>query len=91
MKKNNKNQQPIRRRGNERNISERNAELAGRQSDPETNWHRSGMYGGRTRKESIAKRDDEGAGEVTVRTNSVLNSSRAFEAVFICMKLMFKC
>ncbi|GFT92045.1 hypothetical protein TNCV_4561141 [Trichonephila clavipes] len=45
--------------------SERTAELAGRQSDPETSWRRSGTYGGRNRKESIAKRDHRGAGEIS--------------------------
>ncbi|GFW64815.1 hypothetical protein TNCV_4451171 [Trichonephila clavipes] len=59
------------------------AELAGQQNDPETSWRRSGTNGGRTRKESIAKRDHGGAGEVTVRTDPVSNSSRAFDVVYV--------
>ncbi|GFS81992.1 hypothetical protein TNCV_1790651 [Trichonephila clavipes] len=61
-RENNTNQQPLRRRGDERNTSERTTELAGRQSDTEISWRRSGLYGGTTRKESIAKRDHEGGG-----------------------------
>ncbi|GFT97091.1 probable RNA-directed DNA polymerase from transposon X-element [Trichonephila clavipes] len=81
MKENKINQQPHRRRGDERNASERTAELAGRQSDSEASWRRSGTNGGKTRKESIAKRDHGRAGEVTVRTDPVSNSSRAFDVV----------
>ncbi|GFX83868.1 hypothetical protein TNCV_2546591 [Trichonephila clavipes] len=39
-----------------------NTERAGRRSDAETSWRRSGTNEGRTRKESIAKRD-HGGGE----------------------------
>ncbi|GFU83675.1 hypothetical protein TNCV_1412131 [Trichonephila clavipes] len=46
-----------------------------------TSWRRSGTYGGRIRKESIAKRDHGGVGEVTVRTVPVSISSRAFGVV----------
>ncbi|GFX66185.1 hypothetical protein TNCV_738461 [Trichonephila clavipes] len=56
-----------------------NTERAGRRSDPETSWRRSGTYEGRTRKESIAKRDHGGG--VTVRTDPVSICSRAFGVV----------
>ncbi|GFW51191.1 hypothetical protein TNCV_3594731 [Trichonephila clavipes] len=52
-----------------------NTERAGRRSDPETSWRRSGTNEGRTKKESIAK------GEVTVRTDPVSICSRAFGVV----------
>ncbi|GFX28877.1 uncharacterized protein TNCV_4251161 [Trichonephila clavipes] len=58
-----------------------NTERAGRRSDPETSWRRSGTYEGRTKKESIAKRDHGGVGEVTVRTDSVSICNRAFGVV----------
>ncbi|GFW58361.1 hypothetical protein TNCV_2635351 [Trichonephila clavipes] len=58
-----------------------NTERAGRRSDPETSWRRSGAYEGRTRKESITKRDRGGGEEVTVRTDPVSICSRAFGVV----------
>ncbi|GFW51193.1 putative RNA-directed DNA polymerase from transposon X-element [Trichonephila clavipes] len=42
-----------------------NTERAGRRSDPETSWRRSGTNEGRTKKELIAKRD-RGGGRATV-------------------------
>ncbi|GFW08938.1 uncharacterized protein TNCV_3474881 [Trichonephila clavipes] len=42
-----------------------NTKRAGRRSDPETSWRRSGTNEGRTRKESIAKRDHGGGGDMS--------------------------
>ncbi|GFV60739.1 hypothetical protein TNCV_4092621 [Trichonephila clavipes] len=58
-----------------------NTERAGRRNDPETSWRRSGTNEGRTRKESITKRDHGGGREVTVRIDPVSICSRAFGVV----------
>ncbi|GFX59882.1 hypothetical protein TNCV_4983951 [Trichonephila clavipes] len=58
-----------------------NIERAGRRSDPETSWRRSGTNEGRTRKESIAERDHGGGGKLKLeclraKQNTFVTSSQ---------------